>query len=98
FRTVPLSNLEGILLGDLVVDDNNSTTVLISRDDVYGYPLRKAVENKIKARGHQVLDSFPYNPDSPGIDRIVQRLKDRDPDAIVAIQLVALALVRLAWP
>lgn len=85
FRTAPLSTLEGAVLGKLVVDDRNSTAVVMSRDDPYGNDLRAATVTAIKRAGGQVLDSFPYDPNALDHDKDIQRVKAKDPDAIVLI-------------
>ncbi len=85
FRTSPLSTLEGSVLGTLVVDDGNSTVVVMSRDDLYGNYLRGEAQKKIQESGGQVLDSFPYNPSALDYKKEIQRVKALDPDAIVLI-------------
>ena len=85
FRTAALSALEGAVLGKLVVDDGNSTVVLMSRDDAFGGSLRAEAKIAIERSGGQVLDSFHYDPNSRDYDREIQRVKDKDPDAIVLI-------------
>jgi branched-chain amino acid transport system substrate-binding protein len=85
FRTAPSSVLEGSVLGKLIVADGNSTAVVMSRDDVYGNPLREATVKAIQESGGRILDSFHYNPDAPDHDKDVQRVKAKNPDAIVLI-------------
>jgi ABC-type branched-subunit amino acid transport system substrate-binding protein len=85
FRTEPSTVFEGSVLGKLVVDDGNSTAVEISRDDPYGNSLREETEKVIRKSGGQVLDSFNYNPNAPGYDKLIQRIKAKNPDAIVLI-------------
>ncbi|MGH3941787.1 MAG: caspase, EACC1-associated type [Pseudonocardiaceae bacterium] len=85
FRTAPLSTLEGAALGNLIVDDGNSTVVLMSRDDAFGNPLREATEEAVQKSGVQIRDSFPYDPNAPYHDEEIQQIKDHDPDAIVLI-------------
>ncbi len=85
FRTAPPSYLEGAVLGELVVDDRNSTAVVMSRNDAFGNPLREATEKAIRESGGQVLDSFSYDPNAREYDKEIQRVKDKNPDAIVLI-------------
>jgi branched-chain amino acid transport system substrate-binding protein len=85
FRNTPSDVLEGPVLGKLVVADGNSTAVVISRDDVYGNDLREATGKAIRESGGRVLDSFSYDPDALDYDKDVQRVKAKNPDAIVLI-------------
>ncbi len=85
FRTAPPSVLEGSVLGELVVNDRNSTAVVMSRNDAFGNDLREATANAIRKSGGQVLDSFYYDPDAPDHNKDVQRIKIENPDAIILI-------------
>ncbi len=85
FRTAPSSVLEGAVLGKLVVADGNSTAVVMSSDDVYGNPLREVTVKAIQESGGQVLDSFSYDPNALGHHKEIQRVKAKNPDAIVLI-------------
>ena len=85
FRTAPVSTLEGVVLGNLVVGDGSLTAVVMSRDDPYGNDLRAVTVAAIKNAGGRVLDSFPYDPNALDHDKDIQRVKAKDPDAIVLI-------------
>jgi branched-chain amino acid transport system substrate-binding protein len=85
FRTMPSSVLEGMVLGKLVVADGNSTAVVSSRDDTYGNSLREVIVKTIQESGGRILDSFHYNPDVIDHDKDIQRVKAKNPDAIVVI-------------
>ncbi len=85
FRTAPSNMLEGSVLGKLVVADGNSTTVVMSRDDPFGNDLREATVQKIRESGGQILDSFHYDPNASDHHKGIQRVKDKNPDAIVLI-------------
>jgi ABC-type branched-subunit amino acid transport system substrate-binding protein len=89
FRVMPPSNVEASVLGKLVVDDGNSTVVVMSRDDAYAHPLRTNIVNAIQEFGGQVLDSFHYDQNAldrkEDVQRVVQRVKAKNPDAIVLI-------------
>ncbi|MGH3754102.1 MAG: caspase, EACC1-associated type [Pseudonocardiaceae bacterium] len=93
FRTAPSSVLEGAVLGKLVVADGNSTAVVISRDDAYGNPLREMTVKAIQESGGQVLDSFHYDPNALGRHKEIQRVKAKNPDAIVLIGFVESAQI-----
>lgn len=85
FRTSPTALMEGPVLGRLVVADGNSTVVLMSRDDVYGNSLREVVGKVIGEFGGQILDSFHFDPNARNYGKEIQRIKDKNPDAIVLI-------------
>jgi branched-chain amino acid transport system substrate-binding protein len=85
FRAMPSTVVEGSILGKLVVADGNSTAVVISRDDVYGNYLREATEKEIQKSGVRVLDSFHYDPNALDYSKDIQRIKAKNPDAIVLI-------------
>lgn len=85
FRAAPSTVIEGSVLGKLIVDDGNSTAVVMSRDDLYGNDLRPATVAAIQKSGGKVLDSFSYDPKSRNFDKDIQRIKDKNADAIVLI-------------
>jgi branched-chain amino acid transport system substrate-binding protein len=84
FRAAP-PELEGSVLGKLVVADGNKTAVVMSRDDVYGNSLREKTVKTIQKSGGRVLDSFAYDPNATDHDKDIQRVKAKNPDAIVLI-------------
>ncbi len=89
FRAMPPSDVEGSVLGKLVVKDGNSTAVVMSRNDAYAHPLRENIVKAIQGSGGRVLDSFHYDQNAldhkKDVQRVVQRVKDKNPDAIVLI-------------
>ncbi len=89
FRAMPPSNVEGSVLGELVVKDGNSMAVVMSRNDAYAHPLRENIVKAIQESGGRVLDSFHYDQNAldhkKDVQRVVQRVKDKNPDAIVLI-------------
>jgi branched-chain amino acid transport system substrate-binding protein len=85
FRTAPTSEMEGSVLGKLVVADGNSTVVVMSRNDAYGNSLRDATSKVIEKSGSKVIDSFYFDPNARNYDNEIQRVKDKNPEAIVLI-------------
>ncbi|MGH8331512.1 MAG: ABC transporter substrate-binding protein, partial [Pseudomonas sp.] len=83
FRATPPSDAEGSVLGKLVVKDSNSTAVVMSRNDAYANPLREKIAETIQESGGRVLDSFHYDQNAPDYKNYVQRVKAKNPDAIV---------------
>lgn len=87
FSAMPTTEVEGSILGKLVVNDGNSTAVVLSRDDPYADPLREKIGKVIQGSGGRVLDSFHYDPNALDPRKVVQRIKTKNPDAIVLIGL-----------
>jgi ABC-type branched-subunit amino acid transport system substrate-binding protein len=87
FRAMPPSDVEASVLGKLVVKDGNSTTVVMSRNDAntYANPFRESIVKAIQESGGQVLDSFPYDPNTLDPEKIARRVKAKNPDSIVLI-------------
>ncbi len=85
FRAMPPSDVEGSVLGKLVVKDGNSTAVVMSRNDAYAHPLRENIVKAIQESGGRVLDSFHYDQNAQDYKTYVQRVKAKNPDAIVLI-------------
>lgn len=85
FRAMPPSDVEGSVLGHLVLKDGNSTAVVMSRNDAYAQPLRENIAKSIRESGGQVLDSFSYDQNALDPKKIVQRVKTKNPDAIILI-------------
>ncbi|MGH8901071.1 MAG: bifunctional serine/threonine-protein kinase/ABC transporter substrate-binding protein [Egibacteraceae bacterium] len=87
FRAVSSNLLRGRVLGSLVVRDGNSTAVVMARHDPSGDTLRQATAKAIQDSGGRVLDSFSYDPEAPRHDGDLQRIRAKNPDAIVLIGL-----------
>jgi branched-chain amino acid transport system substrate-binding protein len=85
FRATPPAVVEGTVLGRLVVADGNATAVVVSRDDVAANDIRATTVTAIQKSGGKVLDSFHYDPNARNYSKEVQRIKDKNPDAIVLI-------------
>jgi ABC-type branched-subunit amino acid transport system substrate-binding protein len=87
FRAVPPSDVEASVLGKLVVKDGNSTVVTMSRNDAntYANPFRESIVKAIQESGGRALDSFSYDPNALDPEKIVRRVKAKNPDAIVLI-------------
>jgi ABC-type branched-subunit amino acid transport system substrate-binding protein len=85
FRAATPAVVEGTVLGRLVVADGNATAVLVSRDDVASNDIGAAMVAAIQKSGGRVLDSFHYDPNVRNYSKEIQRVKDKNPDAIVLI-------------
>jgi ABC-type branched-subunit amino acid transport system substrate-binding protein len=85
FRAGPSDVFRAPLFGQLVVADGNRTAVVIARDDLFGNDFRRLIAQTIKDSGGTVLDSFSYDPNAPNYVAKIQRIKAKDPDAIILI-------------
>jgi branched-chain amino acid transport system substrate-binding protein len=85
FRATPPAVVQGTVLGRLVVADGNATAVVVSRDDMAGNDQRSTTVAAIQKSGGKVLDSFHYDPNARNYSKEIQRIKDKNPDAIVLI-------------
>ncbi len=83
FRTSLSDVFRKTVVADLVVADGNRTAVVMSRDDVWGTAMREATVTALENAGVTVLDSFGYDRNALDFDREVQRIKAKNPDAIV---------------
>jgi ABC-type branched-subunit amino acid transport system substrate-binding protein len=85
FRITPPAAVQGIVLGKLVVADGNATVVVVSRDDAASNDIGAATVATIQKSGGKVLDSFHYDPNARDYSREAQRVKGKNPDAIILI-------------
>lgn len=85
FRATQSDIFRSPLFGELVVGDGNVTAVVMARDDLFGESLMRLAAQAINDSGGNVLDSFTYDPSAPSYDQDIQRIKGKDPDAIVLI-------------
>ncbi|MGH8908991.1 MAG: ABC transporter substrate-binding protein [Egibacteraceae bacterium] len=93
FRTTPSNVFTQSLLAGLVVGDGSRTAVVISRDDPWATDLRELTAQAIEEAGVTVLDSFDYDPNALDVDREVQRIKAKNPDAIVLLGFIESAQI-----
>jgi branched-chain amino acid transport system substrate-binding protein len=73
------------VLGKLFIADGNATVVVVSRDDAASSDIGAATVATIQKSGGKVLDSFHYDPNARDYSKEVQRIKDKNPDAIILI-------------
>jgi len=85
FRATTPAVVQGSVLGRLVVADGNATVVVVYRDDVASNDISTAAVAAIQKSGGKVLDSFHYNPNARNYSKEIQRIKDKNPDAIILI-------------
>jgi ABC-type branched-subunit amino acid transport system substrate-binding protein len=86
FRATPPAAVLGTVLGRLVVADGNATVVVVVVDgDVASNDIGAAMVAAIQESGGRVLDSFHYDPNARNYSKVIQRVRDKNPDAIVLI-------------
>jgi ABC-type branched-subunit amino acid transport system substrate-binding protein len=85
FRTAPPDQLQGRVLGDLIVADGNAKVGLLVLQDAYGTGLAKSARAAIESGGGQVVDEEVYDPKAADFSAEVGKIKAANPDAIVMI-------------
>jgi branched-chain amino acid transport system substrate-binding protein len=85
FRTAPSDVLQGRVMGELVIDDGNTTVGIIALQDPYGEGLLDNVSQTVTESGGEVAAEIIYDPQAQNFDAEVQQLVSADPDAIVVI-------------
>ncbi|MEZ5216768.1 MAG: ABC transporter substrate-binding protein [Ilumatobacteraceae bacterium] len=77
--------MQGAVIGQLVIDDGNSSAYILALDDAYGTGLADVVEATLAAGGVDVLGKVIYDPKASSFDAEVADIVAADPDAIVLI-------------
>ncbi|MFI7612942.1 ABC transporter substrate-binding protein [Nonomuraea terrae] len=85
FRTAPPDQLQGRVLGDLVVADGNDTVAIFAMQDSYGTGLADQVQKTITEGGGQVVDRVDYDPKAVDFSADVARIKSTNPKGIILI-------------
>lgn len=85
FRTAPPDVLQGRVLGDLILADNNSTVGLLVLQDSYGTGLAASATKSIEGGGGKVVESVVYDPKAASFSAEVGKIKAADPEAIAVI-------------
>jgi branched-chain amino acid transport system substrate-binding protein len=85
FRTAPSDVLQGRVMGELLIDDGNTSVGLMALQDPYGEGLLNNIADTVGQSGGEVTNRIVYDPQAPNFDAEVQQLVSSDPDAIVVI-------------
>ena len=85
FRTTPSDRLQGPALAELVRTDGHKKVGIIARRDTYGVGLATSVKKALEKGGAKVVVNVEYDPDATSFDRDVQRVIDKNPDAVVVL-------------
>jgi ABC-type branched-subunit amino acid transport system substrate-binding protein len=85
FRTAPSDILQGQILGEIIVEDKNDTVGILALQDPYGEGLAEDLKKTIEEGGSQVVETVIYDPTASSFDTEVEKIKAKDPDAVVVI-------------
>jgi branched-chain amino acid transport system substrate-binding protein len=85
FRTAPSDVLQGRVMGELLIDEGNTSVGLMALQDPYGEGLLRNIADTVAGSGGEVTDEIVYDPQATNFDAEVQQLVSSDPDAIVVI-------------
>lgn len=85
FRTAPSDILQGQVLGEIIIEDGNSTVGILALQDPYGEGLAEDLTTAITDAGGEVVETKIYDPNAQNFDAEVQAMVDADPDAIAVI-------------
>ncbi|HEX4904116.1 MAG TPA: ABC transporter substrate-binding protein [Acidimicrobiales bacterium] len=85
FRTAPSDILQGQVLGEIIIEDGNSTVGILALQDPYGEGLAEDLTTAITDAGGEVVETKIYDPNAQNFDAEVQAIVDADPDAIAVI-------------
>lgn len=85
FRTAPPDQLQGRVLGDLIVADGNAKVGLLVMQDAYGTGLAKSARAAIESGGGTIAAEEVYDPKAADFSAEVGKIKAANPDAIVMI-------------
>jgi branched-chain amino acid transport system substrate-binding protein len=85
FRTAPPDRLQGPALAELILKDGHSEVGILVRNDSYGVGFGRSLKKALKDGGAKVVADVAYDADATNFDADVQKVADKDPDAIVVI-------------
>jgi branched-chain amino acid transport system substrate-binding protein len=73
------------VLGELIIEDGNSTVGILALQDPYGEGLAEDITSAVTDAGGEVVETKIYDPNAQTFDAEVQAMVDANPDAIVVI-------------
>lgn len=85
FRLGPSDILQGQVLAEVILEEDNSTLVILNFDDDYGNGLAEDLAASFTAGGGEVVDTITYDPQAQTFDSEVQEALAADADAIALI-------------
>lgn len=85
FRLGPSDILQGQVLAEVILEDGNTSLVIVNFDDDYGNGLAEDLAASFAAGGGEVVDTITYDPQAQTFDAEVQEVVAADADAIALI-------------
>ncbi|WP_049563654.1 ABC transporter substrate-binding protein [Nonomuraea sp. SBT364] len=85
FRTAPPDQLQGRVLGDLIVADGNASIGIMAMQDSYGTGLADQVAKTVQDGGGEVVERVDYDPKAADFSADVAKIKAKNPQAVVLI-------------
>ncbi len=85
FRNAPPDDLQGAVIGELIIADGAQSVYIMALDDAYGTGLANVIEEVLTAAGIEVKGKKIYDPKATTFDAEVGEIVAANPDAIVLI-------------
>ncbi|MDV6012233.1 ABC transporter substrate-binding protein [Haloechinothrix sp. LS1_15] len=85
FRTAPSDALQGLVLGERILEDGYERVSLAARADDYGRGLLENTAEAVEEGGGEVVATDTYDPDTTDFSPVVSNLLDPGPDAVVVV-------------
>ena len=85
FRTAPSDVLQGRVLGDVILGDDNAAIGILALQDPYGTGLAENVEKSVTDGGGEIVAKKIYDPKAADFSADVSAVLAEDPDAIALI-------------
>jgi branched-chain amino acid transport system substrate-binding protein len=84
-RTAPSDDIQGPLLGNIVVEDGNANVAVSWRQDVYGEGFGNALADAVEAAGATVVYREGYDPEAGSYTDVAQDIVASGADALALI-------------
>ena len=85
FRNAPSDILQGQVLGEIISNDGHENLGILALDDDYGTGLAEDTKKAFEESGGTVIETVIYDPAATNFDTEVEKLKAKDPEAILLI-------------
>lgn len=85
FRTAPSDILQGAVLSNLLLKDQQQNIAILARQDAYGETLAEEVKKGVEAGGSKIVTTQFYGEKATNYDSQIQAVADAKPDAVVLI-------------
>lgn len=85
FRTAPGDQLQGAVLGEVIVGDGNANVAILARADEYGAGFAESLAASVEESGGTVVLNETYDPNATNFDAEVQAVAAAAPDAVALI-------------